>query len=220
MNMTERIGKAAGKTVRARTLIYVPIIHTQADMGALGESVRRVTIQKLGKQGWERNVDRVAKLWAEIEQAVDGWNLSYERVRLYQDGLPVCGREVEIVAELAKAGSRNHQLLLRLQERGARIMGTESSELLLEEYQLIKQLLAVRDPLKLRKVEAQQKAVSHSLLKTRDRYIADHINRTLGGGETGILFLGMLHCLDEWLDKNIQVTYPLYPPLAASEKRR
>jgi DNA-binding response OmpR family regulator len=41
--------------------------------------------------------------------------------------LPVCGRDLEIVAELAKAGSRNHPLLLRLKGRGALLMGTESA---------------------------------------------------------------------------------------------
>jgi hypothetical protein len=55
---------------------------------------------------------------------------------IHLEGLPVCGHESEIVADLARAGSRNHRLLLRLREFGAIIMGTESAELLVEEYQL------------------------------------------------------------------------------------
>lgn len=72
------------------------------------------------------------------------WVLPYPRVRLYQDGLPVCGREVEITTDLARAGSRNHQLLLRVMERDATLMGTESAELLVRDYRLIKQMLEAR----------------------------------------------------------------------------
>jgi signal transduction histidine kinase len=62
-------------------------------------------------------------------------------VRLYQDGLPVCGREEEIVRDLAGSGSQNHQILLELIARGARLTGSESPSLLLEEYELARQLL-------------------------------------------------------------------------------
>ena len=57
-------------------------------------------------------------------------------MRVYQDGLAVCGHEQKIVSELAGAGNRNHALLLKLQAQGATLMGTESPELLVEEYQL------------------------------------------------------------------------------------
>ena len=59
----------------------------------------------------------------------------------YQDGLPVSGHELRIVNELARAGSSNHQLLLRMRLRGATIMGTEAGELLVQEYQLARQLI-------------------------------------------------------------------------------
>lgn len=200
-----------GATVR--TLIHILIIHTQADMGSLRESVQRVKVQKLGRQVWKRNVNLIEKMWTEIEKAIDGLALPYKRVRVYQDALPVCGREVEIVTELAKAGSRNHQFLLRLKERGAAIMGTESAELLVEEYQLMKQVMASGDPKQAARLEARQKALSDSLLKRRDQYIAARINSTLQVGETGMLLLGMFHSLGKWLDEDIHVIYPIYPPL-------
>jgi len=205
--------------VLSRTLIYIPIIHSQVDMGALSESVRRTTLQRLGEKGWKRKANLIDTMWAEIEKVIDGLTLSFEKVSLYQDGLAVCGREAEIVTELAKAGSRNHRLLLRLMERGAAIMGTESSELLVEEYELVKQTLARGDTLKAAGVAARQKALSDSLLKRRDRYIADRINGTLLPGETGILFLGMLHSLGNLLDKDIRVTYPITRPLDAVRER-
>ncbi len=76
-----------------RRLIHLPIIHTQADMGALSSAIKEMTIQKLGQQGWERNVHLIDEIWTRIEEAIDSWALPCERVRLYQDGLPVCGRE-------------------------------------------------------------------------------------------------------------------------------
>jgi len=189
-------------------------------MGALRESVRRATLQKLGQMGWKRKVNLIDAGWTEIEKVIDGLALCFEKARLYQDGLPVCGREAEIVTELAKAGSRNHQLLLRLMERGAMIMGTESSELLVEEYEVVKQNLAARDTLKAAGVAAGKKALSDSLLKRRDQYIAERINGTLRAGETGILFLGMLHSLGNWLDRDIRVIYPITRPPGDKEDDR
>jgi len=195
-----------------RSLIHIPVIHTQADMGALSAGIKAVTIQKLGQQGWERNLHLIDEIWTQIEAAIDSWSLSYPHVRLYQDGLPICGREEEIVTELAKAGSRNHQLLQRLKERGATLMGTESAELLVQEYKLIKQVLAAGDAEAAAGLEARQKSLSQSLLKRRDQAIAERINHTLAPGETGMLFLGMLHSLAGLLAEDIRVTHPIFPP--------
>ena len=202
-----------------RTLIYIPIIHTQADMGALSESIQRLKVKRLGRKAWERNVNLVGKLWDQIEQTIESLVLPCERVRLYQDGLPVCGREVEIVAELAKAGSRNHRMLLRLREKGATIMGTESSELLVEEYQLVKEEFASEKSEVSAGGEVRRKALRDSLLKRRDQYIARRINDTLLPGEKGLVFLGMLHLLGPWLDKGIRVVYPIHRPLNCGEKK-
>jgi hypothetical protein len=202
-----------------RTLIYIPIIHTQADMGALSESIQRLKVKKLGRKAWARNVDLVGKLWDQIEQAIEGLILPSKQVRLYQDGLPVCGHEAEIVTELAKAGSRNHRLLLRLREKGATIMGTESSELLVEEYQLVKESFASGRSTVAAGGEARREALRDSLLKRRDQYMARRINETLLPGETGLIFLGMLHSLSPWLGNDIRVVYPIHRPLKCGEKQ-
>ncbi len=195
----------------SRTLIYLPIIHTQADMGALKESVVRATLEKMGRAGLLRKTAAIDKVWTEIERVIDALALSFDRVRLYQDGLPVCGREAEIVTELAQAGSRNHQLLLRLMTQGAVLMGTESGDLLVQEYQLARQSLTTRPP-RAAGVAAQRRALSEALLKRRDQFMAQRINDTLKDGETGILFLGMLHSLERYLHKDVKVIYPLHRP--------
>jgi hypothetical protein len=193
----------------SRTLIFFPIVHTQADMGALQGSVTRETLKKVGHTGLARKTAAIDQIWTDIEAAIDALALSFDRVRLYQDGLPVCGREAEIVTELARAGSRNHQLLLRLLAQGAVLMGTEEGGLLVQEYQLAKQSLATRPP-RAAAVTARRRAVSEALLQRRDQFIAQRINTTLKSGETGILFLGMLHSLERRLHPDVLVIYPLH----------
>jgi hypothetical protein len=201
-----------------RALIHIPIIHTQKDMGSLGQAVQEITIQKLGQEGWERNVMMIEKIWDSIEQAIEGWSLPYQEVRLYQDGLPICGREQEIVTELAKIGSRNHQLLLKLHRQGATIMGTESADLLLKEYKLIKQVLQMQNPEEVSRLETRQKTASEALLKQRGQFIAERINSTLGPGETGLLFLGMLHSVAPLIAADIEVIQTTDLPSSSGSK--
>lgn len=195
--------------ISQRTLIYVPVVHTQADMGALSELVRQATLQRQGEKGWNGKTELIDKIWTEIEQAIDDLKLPYERVRLYQDALPVCGREAEIVNDLAKGGSRNHQLLLRLMKKGATIMGTESLGLLMEEYELARKTVAADYSRESTSTNTHNQALSDSLLKRRDQYIADRINGTLAKGEIGILLLGMLHSIENQLDEDIRIIYPV-----------
>ncbi len=196
-----------------RRLLHVPIVHTQADMGALGEAFKRAVINQLGERKWQLKADLVEQVWTAIEQALAGLNLRYELVRIYQDGLPVCGHELRIVNELARAGSRNHRLLLRMRQRGATIMGTESAELLVEEYQLAKQLLANSKAPQPRSGAEQN--LARALLKGRDEFIAARINATLKPRETGIVFLGLLHSLRGKLAPDIELT-SLFPDQASA----
>lgn len=198
----------------SRTLIYFPIIHTRADMGTLGKSIEQSTVRTLGRRGTRQKAKVIDSMWAEIERKIDSLALSYENLRLYQDGLPVCDREIQIVTELAEAGGSNHLLLLRLMDKGATIMGTESLELLMEEYALVKRIWDIPDLLKRSRVEAAQKAGFDALLKRRDQFIATRINDTLTSGETGILFLGMFHSVGDKLGGDIRVIYPLKQPFS------
>ena len=208
----------------SRRLLHIPIIHTQADMGALGEAFRRALVSKLGEafrralvsklgeQGWQHNVDLVDQVWTAIEKGLAGLNLRYELLRIYQDGLPVCGHELRIVKELARAGSRNHRLLLAMHQRGATIMGTESAELLVEEYQLAQRLAANSQP------NAAERTLARSLLERRDQFVATRINATLKPRETAIVFLGLLHSLHGKLAPDIEAA-GLFTDLADTPPR-
>jgi len=202
----------------SRILLYFPIIHTQTDMGALSESIRKVTLQKLGERVWRRKINLVKQFWADLESILDKLSLVYAQTRLYQDGLPVCNKEQDIVAELAKKASPNHQLLVRLMEKGATVMGTESAELLIEEYHLIKKILETGNVRDAMAIEARQKEAGDLLLAKRDAFIAERIASTLRAGETGVLFLGMLHNLAALLPPDIEVSYPMNRPLGKKGK--
>ncbi len=187
--------------------MYIPVIHTKVDLGALGELVDRVKAST-GIDRLRRGAEVVEAMWNAVERTVECIAVEPGKTRVYQDGLPVCGHELEIVRELAQAGSRNHKLLLDLEKRGAALMGTESPELLVEEYHLASTTIRGAASGGGWRLQEQTGA---TLLQKRDRFIALRIGATLQPGETGILFIGMLHAVQRYLDRDIEVQYPVKP---------
>lgn len=175
-------------------LIYVPVIHSSAEMGSSAAAYQAAFVARFGEQKWQERCAEYDAVWQAIEAAIAALRLDLSNVKLYQDSLPVCGKEAVLMHELAAQGSRNHQLLKRLVAAGATLVGTESPALLLEEYRLLQS--AGRT--------AEQAA---ALLEQRDRFIAGRIAETLGEGETGILFIGALHRVARYLPPRIDVEY-------------
>ena len=182
-----------------RKLILIPIIHTSVDLGSLSESVKAHYLKRFGPSVWNQREEIVTKLWNDIQEKINVLDVVYKKVRIYQDGLPECGFEQEIVRELAKAGSSNHQLVLSLIDKGATLMGTEDPQLLIEEYQLQQQS---KDTLHLHQEKTEE---ATRLLEARDRFIAKRIDETLQAEETGLLFLGAAHRLDMLNSTDIRV---------------
>jgi hypothetical protein len=81
--------------------------------------------------------------------------------------------------------------------------------LLVEEYQLAAAAFASGTALG---TADRQEKLRNSLLEKRDRFIARRINATLNTGESGVLFLGLLHDVTTFLDPAIEVSYPLGRP--------
>ncbi len=190
---------------KQRTLIYYPIIHSPEDFGQLKEVVRKATLRQSDPKSVERKAALIDRMWRDIEQSLLDMSLSYETVRLYQDALAICGKEKEIVQDLVNQGSPNHQMLLKLMGKGATLMGTESPALLLKEYEAIKRQMTAHD-------NVSDPLLNQKLLEHRDRFIADRIVQTLKPEETGIIFLGILHNLENYLSPDIHLIYPLYLP--------
>ncbi len=204
-----------GRSVRP--LILVPIIHTETDMGSLQESVRRHHIERTGAEQWELRQEAVMRLWETIATQIEGLNLDYRRVRLYQDGLPVCGNEEAIVRELAQEGSVNHQILLDLMAKGAKLTGTEAPELLMQEYKLARDALATPTHSRNTVRDLRHARLSKRLLEQRDDHIARQIDQTLKEGETGLIFLGILHALESHLPPDIRLSR--FSDMSAAESR-
>jgi len=188
-----------------RRLIWIPIVHTEADLGNMAESVRNWYVRKMGRAKWAKHVADIDRLWRNIRARIEAMHLDYAKVRLYQDGLPNCGHEEQIVRDLARAGSQNHQLLADLMEKGATIMGTESPELLLEEYNLAREALVASGGGQPRKASPRQSRISKAVLERRDRSMAERVAQTLQPGETGLAFLGVLHSLAGRLPPDIEI---------------
>ena len=191
-----------------RTLIVIPIIHTEQDMGSLLEQVKQEYVTRYGHEKWTEHLKSIDEVWSGIRRMIAALELPYTSVRLYQDGLPLCGKETDIVKEVAARGGQNHQLLLELMEQGARLMGTEDPGLLLQEYQFLQGALGGGE----QGHENQREDQSRKLLSGRDRFIAGRINATLSAGEIGLLFVGMAHSVEPLLDADI-LTRHLLPSL-------
>ena len=175
-------------------LIYVPVVHSTAEMGSAATAYKAAFLARYGEAKWAERSAEFDAIWRAIADAITALGLDLERVNLYQDSLPVCGREGALVHELACQGSRNHQLLESLVHGGATLVGTESPALLLEEYKLL------QSP---ERTEAQAAA----LLEARDRFIAGQIDATLGEDRDGILFIGALHKVATFLPRRIKAEY-------------
>ena len=199
-----------------RTLVIIPIIHTEQDMGSLLSEIKREYVSRYGLAQWDSHLNSIAEIWDGIRRMILDFDLPYASVRLFQDGLPLCGKEAEIVRDVAARGSKNHQLLAELAGRGARLMGTEDPQLLLQEYQFLQG--ALRD---MQSEEGEQlwKQQSQRLLADRDQFIAARINDTLLPNEIGLLFLGMAHQIEPMLSSDILVRHLLPAQAQASSER-
>lgn len=187
-----------------RTLLYVPIIHTSADLGSIAKDVTKRGIADLGEDVWKDHIKTVEGFWDAISHYFDSIDVS--GMKIYQDGMVAEGEVGEkIVEETAKAGSKNYELVSSLLKRGAILVKTEIFKLVKKERD---RLLAITQAKSItQKIIAfiRYKLVKNILLNKRDNYIAKRIDETLNNGETGIIFIGAYHNIKKWLPKDIQI---------------
>ncbi len=175
-----------------RTLICIPIVHTEEDMGSLGPSVHVDAGHRRLKQ----------TRWAQIHQQVQALALDWPKVKVYQDGLPDAAAEL-LNKTLAEAPGPTYDLLRWLVGKGAELVGTESPVLVKEEYQYLQAVLTATN--------AEARAVARhayaerasTLLAERDAYIARRIAETLPPNGVGLVFIGLSHRLADHLPADI-----------------
>lgn len=181
-----------------RKLIHVPIVHGPEDLGTQLEAVRRAYLTRFGVRAWQLHLKSIEQFWNEVRQRLRPLRQQPLRLRVYQDGLPACGREIELVRQLSAQGSQNYRLLAELVEAGAELVGTEDPELLRQEHERASGAALVG--------ESASAARYDALMEARDRYIAARIDATLAETELGLLFMGALHRVVENLPADIRVT--------------
>jgi len=89
-----------------RTLVYIPVIHTSADLGSLAEDITKKGIADLGEDVWKEHRRAIEGLWDAISHYFDSIDVS--RIKIYQDGMVAEGEVGQkIVEEGVKSGSKN-----------------------------------------------------------------------------------------------------------------
>lgn len=177
-------------------LFYVPILHAEGEV-ALIEGVA----QKAESHA------ALLEMWNGIGQKLEDLKLAWEKVQIYQEALPVCGKEARIVEDLAEKGSQNHRLVLSLLKKGASLEGTEDPNLLVREYDLLSRAFQHQDQ---KGDFSEYRTQSEKILHERDRFIAARVHETLREGASGILFIGIRHKVDRLLKTNFPITYVIY----------
>lgn len=182
------------KTNYQRKLLIVPILHTEQDMGSLGH--RLMANSDYHAQAYD--------YWKTIEAQIRGLSYEFDRMKVYQDGLP--DTKPDLVEKIAsEVQSPNYKLLRWLRDQGATIVGTENPDLIKEEYSLLKAILEAKNESQKLEARKRYQERADALLSLRDAYIAQRINQTLEAKELGILFLGAAHKIEDVLPVDIKV---------------
>ncbi len=185
-----------------RYLIYVPVIHSSADLGSLAKDVNKRGAADLGDEAWREHHRIVEGFWDAVVlyfNFIDGQGL-----KIYQDGMVADGEiGKKIVEEGVKSASQNYELVSRLIKDGAVLVKTEDFNLVKEERDRLIAIINARSPLQKLAALVKYKLIKNRLLKKRDKFIAQRINETLKDGERGVLFIGAFHNVKKWLAKDI-----------------
>jgi hypothetical protein len=185
-----------------RNLLYVPIIHEAADLGSISSAADEKGRDALGAIGWERHKEIVKSFWKQISHYFE--EIDAAGLEIFQDGLPVGGEiGLKIIREGAKKGSSNYGIVLDLINRGGVVKKTEDIELLQKELVRTKQLTGKDSHGKAGTDAFQDLSSSDQLMTDRDRCVAHNISETLE--KRGVLFMGALHHVPVYLDKDIEV---------------
>jgi hypothetical protein len=185
-----------------RALILLQIIHSPSDLGSLSAAAG----SSRDEAETRLYLEAVEQFWTVVDTVIEGMNLNYKQLKVYQDSLPVCNVVDKIVSDVAASGSKNYALLKTLQEKGATLMGTESPDLLAQEKTLMTDVLL--SPY--HNSESTEKA--KALLSQRDMYIGQRINESLADEEMGLIFVGLMHNIEPHISSDIVVIKPLGQP--------
>jgi hypothetical protein len=191
-----------------KNLFYIPIVHSQSDLGSLGSQLSLEGERKYGVTLWQEHLKEVNKSWDKIEIGINKQieNISFDKIKIFQDGLPAAGDiGLKIIKDAADKGSKNYRIIDNLLSKGAILEIAENKEFLLKEYHLLSEIGKAETTEKQLVAYSHYQELAKELLNDRDNFIANQINSSLNEEETGIAFFGAAHSIIEKLNKDINV---------------
>lgn len=192
-----------------RTLYYVPMIHSDEELGKLGPIIKTLREKICDQSAGNHNERVIEDLWKSIRLWISQTIKGVEGLVIYQDSMPAGPREK--IRQLFNLVLAEHpqsplfRLTKELLDLGAVLEGTEDPKLLVkrvtvyhEIYQAAEKCQNLSDIQNFisKKVEEQD-----GLVLQADRFIAKRINETLPEGGRGILFMGHRHKVAEEIVK-------------------
>lgn len=187
-----------------RRLLYIPIIHTDVDLGDLATGIEERAKALLGDSNMRKHKEIVNLYWQAVVDYWQGKNVV--GLKIFQDAMATDGALGQnIVKSLADKGSPNYKILAQLIEHGAILVKTEDPEPLKEEYFLMRELTKNKSFSESVSALQQYQRRKDTLLKARDASIITSITEHLKEGETGVCFLGAEHQIVARLPKDIEI---------------
>ena len=194
-----------GAVEGARTLYYVPMIHTAQELGELGPAIKDIKETVYGEKAARADEREIEHLWHFIRWRVFETVPNVPGLIIYQDGLPVGPREkIRALFALTLAdypASPLFRLMKELIDRGAILEGTEDIALVRKRIQVCQEisrlLIRYQNPKDVEKFITQKMTEHDDLIKRADQFIANRINETLPPQARGLLFMGLHHRVDE-----------------------
>lgn len=190
-----------------KTLIYVPIIHNQADMGSVAKHLYQQKLTASAEKRQQKHIETVNGYWNTIENFFNDFQIPENGVKIFQDGMFADGKmALTILEEGIKSGSKNSVVVQNLINRGATLIKTEDFKLVKKEYDGITSIIKAKNSFTRIFFLLKYKILKPAILRRRDKFIALTIANTLHEGETGVIFIGAYHNIIGLLPSDILVT--------------
>jgi hypothetical protein len=169
-----------------RRLILYPLVHTKRESGAI-----------IG------NDDLAYAVANHIYHHTLSLGEDLSGFKIYADGMPNVNQSLVDLFLRENSYSPTTTIIKMLQHRGATLLGTEDPRILNNLYMLLSRVR--QDVPDSAELFTQYRK---STVGPRDFSIAKRIDSSLQPGETGVLFIGMDHKVENYLNRNIKIILP------------
>lgn len=173
-----------------RTIYIKRVVHTQKELGHLEKEVTAARERRYGREYTQQLNREADSFWQVTSDIVLSHSCTQrhnaKKLHLFADSIPDAQDSMirKAISELAAKHIPMHQLLAALIKRGASVHGTEDLDLLRQESAYATAVFHGSPRCFLKEEE---------LLDSRDRAIAERIDKIVPNEEGALLFIGALH---------------------------